>query len=253
MVSTLNKNIIKTSCFLYKNKSTSKIETEAIFGETFVVEHFEKRWSYGYLKNDGYYGWVLSNCLGDYSETNHKISSKCAFIYEKPDPKSRKIMTLYLNSFLQVIYKKNNWSKVIYFKNSKKYFGYVFSNNLEIKSKKSNWILTAKSLLGTPYLWGGKTPSGLDCSALIQLSYACQNISIPRNSLDQFKISQQLPFLKKNLSAGNLIYWKGHIGIIIDQNNFLHSNGYHMRVEQESIHNVIKRLGKGHIIRIKFN
>ena len=61
----------------------------------------------------------------------------------------------------------------------------------------NNWIFTAKSLLGTPYLWGGKTPEGLDCSALIQLSYACQNILIPRNSYNQFKISQKLPFLKK--------------------------------------------------------
>ncbi len=253
MVSTLDKSIIKSSCFLYKNKSTTKIETEAIFGETFVVEHNENKWSYGYLQNDGYYGWILSNCLSEYCNTNYKISKKWAFIYEKPDPKSKRIMTLYLNSFVNVISKKNNWSKVIYIKNSKKCFGYIFSKNLDLKSKMNNWILTAKSLLGTPYLWGGKTPEGLDCSALIQLSYACQNILIPRNSYNQFKISKKLPFLKKNLSSGNLIYWKGHIGIILDQNNFLHANGYHMRVEQEPIDNVIKRLGKGDIIRIKFN
>ncbi len=131
-------------------------------------------------------------------------------------------------------------------------FGYVFSKNLIDKSKTANWISTAKSLLGAPYLWGGKTPAGLDCSALIQLSYACQNISIPRNSNDQFEISQKLPYLKKNFIPGNLIYWSGHIGIIVDENNFLHSNGYHMKVEQESIKNVMKRLGKGTIIRIEF-
>ncbi len=103
MVSPLSKNVIKPSCFLYKNKSTTTIETEAIFGETFVVKHYEKKWSYGYLENDDYYGWILSDCLGDHCKTNYKSSKKLAFIYENPDPKSKKIMTLYLNSCVRVV------------------------------------------------------------------------------------------------------------------------------------------------------
>ena len=63
MVSTINKSIIKSSCFLYKSKSTNKIETEAIFGETFVVEHFEESWSYGYLKNDDYFGHNIKGLI----------------------------------------------------------------------------------------------------------------------------------------------------------------------------------------------
>ena len=83
------------------------------------------------------------------------------------------------------------------------------------------------------------------------LSYASNNIMIPRNSIDQFKISEKLKFSEDNFTTGNLMYWKGHIGIILNRKKFLHSNGFHMKVEEENISNVIKRLGQASIIKIK--
>ena len=78
---------------------------------------------------------------------------------------------------------------------------------------------------------GWKNSIGFNCSALIQLSYASNNIMIPRNSVDQFKISKKLKFSENNFTTGNLMYWKGHIGIILNRKKFLHSNGFHMKVE----------------------
>ena len=245
------KIIINSSCFIYKNKTKRDIETEAIFGETFIVKKFEKEWAYGFLKNDNYFGWIMIENLGEYFDTNFKILSKWTFIYETPNAKSKKYMILYLNSLIHVIDKVNDWSKVLFIKNKTKCIGYVFSENLTNKENTTSWILTAKSLLGSPYLWGGKTPLGLDCSALIQLSYASNNIMIPRNSIDQFKISEKLKFSEDNFTTGNLMYWKGHIGIILNRKKFLHSNGFHMKVEEENISNVIKRLGQASIIKIK--
>ena len=245
------KIIINSSCFIYKNKTKLDIETEAIFGETFVVKKFEKKWAYGFLENDNYFGWIMIENLGEYFDTNFKILSKWTFIYETPSPKSKKLMTLHLNSLIHVIDKVNDWSKILFFKNKKKYVGYVFSENIGSLKSSTNWILTAKSLLGAPYLWGGKTPFGLDCSALIQLSYASNNIMIPRNSVDQFKISKKLKFSEDNFTTGNLMYWKGHIGVILNRKRFLHANGFHMKVKEENIIDVMKRLGQATIIKIK--
>ena len=73
---------------------------------------------------------------------------------------------------------------------------------------------------------GWENSIGFDCSALIQLSYASQNILIPRNSDDQFQIAEKINFSENNFVSGNLMYWKGHIGIILNRKKFLHSNGF---------------------------
>ena len=85
------KIIINSSCFIYKNKTKREIETEAIFGETFIVKKFEKKWAYGYLENDNYFGWIMIENLGEYFDTNFKILSKWTFIYETPNAKSKNI------------------------------------------------------------------------------------------------------------------------------------------------------------------
>ena len=101
------------------------------------------------------------------------------------------------------------------------------------------------------HIYGEENPFGLDCSALIQLSYASNNIMIPRNSVDQFKISKKLKFSEDNFTTGNLMYCKGHIGVILNRKRFLHANGFHMKVKEENIIDVMKRLGQATIIKIK--
>ena len=105
-------------------------------------------------------------------------------------------------------------------------------------------------MVGTPYRWGGRESFGIDCSALVQLSYAFGGVALPRDSLDQFIFFQNNNnyVLKKGISfinsliRGNIVYWRGHIGIMVSNNKIIHASGYQSLVLIENLKDVIKRI-----------
>jgi cell wall-associated NlpC family hydrolase len=105
-------------------------------------------------------------------------------------------------------------------------------------------VKVAQLLEGTPYKWGGRDTIGLDCSALLQLSYQTYGETIPRNT------SQQIQLKKKNiknindLKRGCVIFWKGHVGIMIDSLNCIHANTFHMKTKTEPLFQIIGRIGE---------
>ena len=99
----------------------------------------------------------------------------------------------------------------------------------------------AEKLIGTPYVWGGRNSIGLDCSALLQLSYQTYGENIPRNSIDQSLLSKEIIKNKNEIKRGFVIFWKGHVGIMVDEMNCVHANAYHMEVSKEPLVNIIER------------
>ena len=115
---------------------------------------------------------------------------------------------------------------------------------IEISEKVSDWVNVAETFLNTPYKWGGRDSLGIDCSALVQLSLQAGGIKFPRNSSQQrlFKNLRLINYDK--VQRGNLIFWKGHVGIILNHKEMIHSNSFSMMVSIEKTDNVIKRIGK---------
>ena len=114
--------------------------------------------------------------------------------------------------------------------------------NLDHRVK--DWVAIAELFLGTPYRWGGRDTIGIDCSALLQLSYQTYGENIPRNTSQQVKLRKKYIRDIDDLKRGCVVFWKGHVGIMIDKFNCIHANAFHMQTEVEPLNQIIKRIGK---------
>ena len=119
------------------------------------------------------------------------------------------------------------------------------------EDKIDDWVSTAEKLIGTPYIWGGRNSIGLDCSALLQLSYQTYGKNIPRNSIDQSLLNNEIINEKEKMKRGFVIFWKGHVGIMVDETYCIHANAFHMEVSKEPLITISERTDKNNpIIKI---
>ena len=139
----------------------------------------------------------------------------------------------------------NNWSQIYLSENHKHDFGYVpIKHLLKISKKIEDWVCVAEQLIGVPYKWGGRDTMGIDCSALLQLSYCNYNDDIPRNTTDQIQINRPLKNHISDLERGSVVFWKGHVATMVDKLNCIHANAFHMKTIVEPLTEVIKRIEK---------
>ena len=244
--------IIKPSTILKKNKNNHIIDSECLFGEIFNVVDIKGNWSFGTSEEDQYKGWIQSNALGFQLNSTHVVASTRSFIFAKPDMKSKVINYLPLRSKITVNKIESSWARLDFFMNKKYDYGYVLKSHiLENNKVELNWVQYAEELLFTPYRWGGRDSIGVDCSALLQLSKAFNGEKLPRDTNDQFEYFNKLKkysilndIKHETVVRGDIVYWKGHIAIIVDNENLIHASGHHGKVVVEKIKEAIKRVNK---------
>ena len=143
----------------------------------------------------------------------------------------------------------SNWAEIYLLINNMIKVGYVpVKHIVNLNHKVSDWVAVAQSLEGTPYKWGGRDTVGLDCSALLQLSYQTYGQVIPRNTSDQVNLEKPNISEFNNLRRGCVIFWEGHVGIMVDRFNCIHANAYHMKTVTEPLIDIINRMDKNHQI-----
>ncbi len=201
----------------------SEISSQILYGEKFKILSKSKDWLKIKTNFDKYSGFIKSDIFKTSFKPSHKIFSPRSLIYKKV--KSDLIKTkkyLYFSSEIQSLGNKKNFVK--------------FDKNKWIKKKnlrklnhiEKNYKKIFKLFLNTKYLWGGKSVDGLDCSALIQLFFKYNKKFFPRDTKDQIK------FCKKKISRifkdGDIIFWKGHVGLCLDKKKFIHAYGPRKKV-----------------------
>ena len=246
-------NIIKPSSHMKSEPiETSELETECLFGEAIEVIDTKFEWVYCKLLTDNYYGWIKKKDLGNFLPLTHRIISTRSFLFKKKNVKSESIHYLPLGAQLSIIKVKDSWAEVCLSNNYNYKTAYIPSKHIvKIDNKIKDWVNIAEKLLGTPYKWGGRNSIGLDCSALLQLSYQTYGQSIPRNTIDQIKLQKKTITDLNKLDRGFVVFWKGHVGIMTDKLNCIHANAFHMEIIKEPLKDIIIRMGKEYkIIKI---
>lgn len=248
-------NVIEPSLGLFnKPNENSELETECLFGESIEILDKDKDWYYCKLLTDNYTGWVKKNGLGFYKTITHRVNTNRTFIFYKNNLKSKCIAYLPMGSQLSINKIKNDWAEINLTSKHKYRKAYVPSKHImSVNCKVLDWVKSAEQLIYTPYKWGGRDTKGIDCSALIQLS--CQTIGkhIPRNTKDQINISQKVILDLDKLRRGAVIFWEGHVGVMVDKINCLHANAYHMKTVIEPLKKINKRMaGENKIIKMVY-
>ncbi len=225
--------------------------TEALFGEQ--VRWFEDRngWAWIQLASDGYVGYVPANALSSaVTDTTHRVRSKGTFLYATADIKSPPIMHLGLGAGLTIVESGERFSQT-------DTSAFVITRHLAGKDKFArDFVEVAERFTGTPYLWGGKSGIGIDCSGLVQLSLQAAGQTAPRDSdmqLAELGTAIELKPDFEGLERGDLVFWKGHVGIMIDGLMLLHANAHHMAVVVETLPEAAGRIAKtgSEIIAVK--
>lgn len=217
-------------------------ETEAIFGETVTLYDESEGWAWVQLDHDGYVGYLPSDTLAaEVRLTTHRVKALGTFIYPVPDMKSPPLMHLSLNARLAIAAIDGGFARL-------DGGGFVYARHIAENGRmERDFVEVVERLVGTPYLWGGKTRIGLDCSGLVQISLHAAGHSCPRDSdMQQAELGSNvlIPESLDGLERGDLVFWKGHVGVMVDGLLLVHANAHHMEAVVETLHDAVARIGK---------
>lgn len=215
--------------------SSSATLTQAFYGEAIYVFEDKEGWAWVQLARDGYVGYVSHDSFhyGDWQAMTHRIDATATHLYPAPDMKQQPLRWLPFGAQLAVkdYSEDRRWAEV--------YGGWVFTAHIgPITEIMPDYVDDAMRFIGAPYLWGGKTGQGIDCSGLVQVVLQAAGYDCPRDSDMQWAGMGQVV---EKPQRGDLAFWHGHVGIMLDEERILHANATTMNVAIEMLADVIGR------------
>ena len=227
-----------------KPSSNSDVSSQILYGEKFKILSEKKNWIKIKTSFDNYIGFMRKKKFNQNFKPTNKIYKLKSKIFKKVNNKF--ILTnnfLYYASGISIIKKNKNY---IEFEKNK----WIKMNDTKnINHREKNFVKILKLFLGCKYLWGGKTSNGIDCSALIQIYFYYNRNYFPRDSKDQIKFCKKK--VGKKLSKGDIIFWKGHVGMCLNQSKFIHAYGPKKKVLIMPIKSTIKLIQKTAKLTVK--
>lgn len=214
------------------------VETELLFGEGFTVYEVKDGYAWGQAALDGYVGYVAEADLAPAGEApRQRVTASSTFLYAKRDLKSPVLATLPMNA--QVTAGEGEYAPL-------PGGGFVYARHLApLDASTDDFVTVAERFIGVPYLWGGRTPLGFDCSGLVQAALALAGIAAPRDTdMQEAALGRPIAFSPslQGLKRGDLVFWKGHVGIMRDAVRVLHANAHHMTVASEPLAKAAARI-----------
>ncbi len=192
-------------------------------------------WSFVQAVADGYVGYVQSAALGPRTTATHFVCSPATHAYLAADMKSQNVMQLPFGTRLTVTAEQPK-----FFETAQGFIPEKHLRSLELPF--DDPVAVAQMHLGVPYLWGGNSTRGIDCSGLVQASLQACGVPCPGDSDMQQGDTGKVLAKDAGLQRGDLIFWEGHVGIMVDSEVMIHANAYHMAVAYEPIKDAILRI-----------
>ena len=227
-----------------KPTSKSEVVSQILYGDKFKILFQKKNWLKIKTYYDRYEGFIKKENFYNKFKPLKKIYSLKTKIYKKVRGKFETTNKfLYFGTGISI---KNTEKKFLEFENNK---WIKIRDTKNISHIEKNFIKIISQFLNIKYLWGGKTSEGIDCSALIQIFFYYNRIFFPRDSKDQIKFCKKKN--NKKFIVGDIIFWKGHVGICINSFKFIHAYGPKKRVLIMPINFAIKLIKKTAQLDIK--
>ena len=228
----------------FKPKLNSEVLSQILYGEKFVILSKKKGWVKIKTYFDNYIGYIKEQKFRTKFKPQLKIFKlRSKIFFKKKNKFSASKNFLYFASGISVLntnknfieFEKNKWIKKKDTKN--------------INHFEKNYLKIIKLFLNSKYLWGGKTSRGIDCSALIQIYFYYNRIFFPRDSKDQIKFCKKKK--DKKFDKGDIIFWKGHVGLCLNKSKFIHAYGPKKKVIVMSTKTTIELIKKTANLKIK--
>jgi len=226
-------------------KFRASLMTEALHGEYVTVYDSQNGWIWGQLQRDGYVGYMPADHLSsNVFAPTHTVRARATYIYPAPDIKTAPLDMLTFGARMTSDGREGRFLSLAR-------GGYVFSDHVVGTNDTLNdFVRAAERLVGAPYLWGGKSSLGVDCSGLVQLSLQAAGIECPRDTdMQEAEVGQPVEgvieadgSLKGGLERGDLLFWKGHVAIAQSDDWVVHASGHQMETVIEPVRHAVERI-----------
>jgi hypothetical protein len=210
-------------------------DSELLFGEIFTVYDRAHGWAWGQAANDLYVGYVAEEALTAPFAAEVKVSALLAPVFPAADLKMPVRDLLPMNAAVPALAREGDYVKIG--------DGRYLHQRHVVPETEKDFVTVAERFVGVPYVWGGKTAVGLDCSGLIQTALQAVGKAARRDTDMMEKVLGDAIALPE-IRRGDLIFWKGHMGVMLDEKRLLHANAFHMAVAIEPLTEAVARIEK---------
>lgn len=215
---------------------------QLLFGEGFAVLETQGAWAFGQARRDGYVGFVRAADLAEGAASpTHRVRALRAYAFSRPDIKSPPVGLYSLNALVRVEAGEGRFARAAD-------GGWFTASQLApIGAFEADPAGVAEQFLHAPYQWGGRESLGLDCSGLVQQAlYAC-GLACPRDSDQQAALGR--PVAQEALRRSDLVFWPGHVGLMLDETRLIHANARNMAVTIDPLAEALERIGQASALR----
>jgi cell wall-associated NlpC family hydrolase len=229
--------VVTPSCALRRSPDPAAEQMDQLlFGEQFEALTLCDGFVYGQARRDGYVGWAAREALSPVGRApTHWVRALRTYVFPQDSIKTPPVLCLSTNALVAIETVEGRFAKLAQ-------GGFIPADHLAALGEvERDPAAVALRYLGAPYLWGGRDSVGLDCSGLVQQAlYAC-GLFAPRDSDMQAKLGAAIPGIEA-LQRNDLVFWRGHVGLMLDAETLIHANGYHMAVVVEPLAEAVRRI-----------